>query len=190
MSDLESCMKASSELLADFHEAWHVAMHAYQQYEEKWRAEHDDTTVANCIRSHMWKEIIRRFDGRPGCVLSSINRLKVLIYRDISVWRFKKVDGGGRHSNYETKQQRDFDNQMPLPGIPAAAVRLTSGYQPDAAGEAIERIIVARPLGKTMVWAAQVNLFERIPVWEEITPKRFAGTDHCQRKEPKWRRKQ
>lgn len=185
MSDLELCMSASSELLPDFHEAWHAAMYAYQQYPAEWRAEHDDTTMANCIRSHMWMEIRRRFDGRPGCTLKSLNRLNVLIFRDISVWRFKKVDGTGRHSNYETQQQRDFDNQMPLPEIPAPAVRLTSGYHPDIAGEAIERIIVARPYGRKMEWAAQVNLIDRAATWEEITPKRFAGFERFQRKDPK-----
>jgi hypothetical protein len=181
-TDLELCMERAGPLLPEFSEAWQAAMAAYRQYQPEWRAEHDDTTAANCVRSHMWMEIRRRFDGRPGCVLKSLGKLNVLIYRDESVWRFKKVDRTGRHSNYQTKQQRDFDNRLPLPGIPEPAVRLTSGYQPDTSGEAIERIIVARPFGRSIEWAAQVNIIDSAASWIDITPKRFAGTERFQRK--------
>jgi hypothetical protein len=181
-TELERCMEMAAPLLPEFSEAWQLAMQTYRKYEPAFTAEHDDTTAANCIRSHMWVEIDRRFRGRPGFALLRLKGLNVLLYRDLSVWRFKRVDRHGRHSNYQTDQQRDFDDQKPFPEIPPPAVRLTSGYQPDASGQAIERVIVARPIGRSMQWAAQVNVVDNVASWIEITPKRFAGTERFERK--------
>src|SRR4051812_28046735 len=157
--DESGCMAIAEPLLRDFYQAWSAAFGMYRaKYPEEVIAEHDDTTAANCIRAHMWTEVVRRFDRRAGCTLLNVRKLKVLNYRDLLVFRFKKVNSEGRHHNYQTKQQRDFDDQLPLPGIPAAATRLTSGYQPDAIGDVIERIIISRPMGQQTTWAAQVNL--------------------------------
>lgn len=177
LENQERCMALAEPLLRDFHDAWHHAFGEYQKYPPEFTAEHDDTTAANCIRSHMWTEVVRRFDGRPGCTLIRLQGLNLLNYKDQTVWRLKRVDGSGRHSNYQTKQQRDFDDQLDLPGLPAEAVRLTSGYQPGEAGQMIERIIVARPFGRSIVWAAQVNVVDDVALWIDITPARLAGTE-------------
>src|SRR5690349_15820604 len=108
--DQEQCMALAAPLLVDFYEVWQQAFGMYQDYAPEFRAEHDDTTVANCIRSHAWTEIVRRFDGRPGFRLMRLNRLNLLLYKDETVWRFKLVDGAGRHSNYQTQQQKAFDD--------------------------------------------------------------------------------
>lgn len=181
-TDLDRCMEMAAPLLPEFSDAWLTAMQTYKKYDAAFTAEHDDTTAANCIRSHMWKEVERRFGGRPGFTLLRLNGLNVLLHLDQSVWRFKRVDRRGRHSNYQTDQQRAFDNQEQFPEIPPPAVRLTSGYQPDPPGQFIERVIVARPLGRSMQWAAQVNVVDNAASWIEITPKRFDGMDHVQRK--------
>lgn len=152
--DQEGCMSLAAPLLPDFYEVWHHAFGTYQRYSPEFRAEHDDTTVANCIRSHAWTEIVRRFDGRPGVKLMRLRGLNLLLHKDETVWRFKLVDDGGRHSNYQTQQQKDFDDQLEFPEFPPAAIRLTSGYQPDDAAQAIERILVARPLGPSIRWVA------------------------------------
>jgi hypothetical protein len=175
--DQDQCMKLAEPLLLDFHEIWHHAFATYHRMPPEFTAEHDDTTVANCIRSHAWTEIVRRFDGRPGCKLMRLRRLNLLLHKDETVWRFKLVDGAGRHSNYQTPQQQDFDDQKDLPGIPPAAARLTSGYQPDDAAQAIERIIVACPLGPSIRWAAQVNVIDSAVSWIDITPVRLPGTE-------------
>jgi tryptophan 2,3-dioxygenase len=174
--DQEHCMKLAEPLLSDLHAVWHHAFEMYQRMPAEFTAEHDDTTVANCIRSHAWTEVLRRFDGRSGFVLMRLRGLNLLLHKDETVWRFKLVDGAGRHSNYQTQQQRDFDDQLELPGIPPAAVRLTSGYQPDEAAQAIERIVVARPLGPSIRWVAQVNVIDGTSTWTDITPVRLPGT--------------
>ena len=177
--DLSRCMELVAPLVVGLYDDWREAHQLYQErYPAEVLAEHDKSTAASCVRSHMLMAVVRRFDGAHGCHVLNVNGLKVLNYRDLAVLRFKKVDAAGRHHNYQTDQQKDFDDQLPLPGLPTEAVRLTSGYQLDISGQAIERIIVARPLGSSMMWTAQVNVIEERAAWIGITPRRFAGTEH------------
>jgi hypothetical protein len=176
--DLSRCMELASPLLAGLHDEWRNAHQLYQErYPAEILAEHDESTAASCVRAHMLMAIKRRFDGVDGCHVLDINGLKVLNYRDLAVFRFKKVDAAGRHHNYQTEQQKDFNDQLPLPNLPPEAVRLTSGYQLDVSGQAIERIIIARPLGSSIMWTAQVNVIEDEAAWIDITPRRLAGTE-------------
>lgn len=170
-------MKLAAPLLPDFHEAWHHAFKTYKDYPPEFTAEYDDSVAAQVIRRHAWTEIVRRFDGHKGVNFRRLRGLNLLLYKDETVWRFKKVDASGRHANYQTSQQQDFDDQLDLPGIPAKAIRLTSGYQPDEAGQEIERIIIARPMGRQIEWASQVNVANGTASWEDITPARLPGTE-------------
>ena len=125
-ADLERCMESASKLLPEFSDAWLSAMARYRSTDKEILAEHDDSVAAQNVRAHMWMEVRRRFNGRPGFTLRRLNGLNLLLYRDEFSWRFKKLDRMGRHSNYQTKQQRDYDFQLPLPGLPPPATRLTS----------------------------------------------------------------
>jgi hypothetical protein len=176
--DINSCMNAIEPLLVGLHDEWTGAHRLYQEkYPPEVLAEHDDSTAASCVRAHMLMGVLRRYDGAVGCNILNIEGLKVLNYWDRAVLRFKKVDAAGRHQNYQTAQQRDFDDQLPLPGLPPRAVRLTSGYQLDASGQSIERIIIARPIGRSIMWTAQVNVLAERASWIDITPRRLSGTE-------------
>lgn len=163
-------------LLRDMYEAWQSSAEIYARYPEEVTAEHDDSTAAACVRAHMFREVVRRFDSRAGCTIRDIRGLKVLIYRNSQVWRFKKLNWIGRHSNYQTQQQEDFDDQWPLPGIPEEATRLTSGYMLDATGQTMERIVVSRVLGRSVAWVAQTVLIANVFEVRDITPDRIAET--------------
>jgi len=76
------CMEIAGPILYDFHDAWHGAMTKYLEYPSQFIAEHDDSTAASCVRSHMWMEVVRRFDGRRGFALLRLRGLNVLNYRD------------------------------------------------------------------------------------------------------------
>lgn len=180
--DLERRLEQAKELLPDLYETCQVAMAKYRDYPPELMAEHDDRAAANCIYRHMIMEAGRRFDGRAGCKFLDVKGLMVLNWRDEIVWRWKKVDRRGRHKNYQTKQQRVFDDRERLPGIPEPAIRLTCGYQPDATGLAIERVVIARPMGRSVQWAAQINMIEDAPVWVDITQPRFGGTERFEKK--------
>jgi hypothetical protein len=176
-SEQSAELAEASPLLRQFHDGWHEAAEKYAQYPQKFTAEHDDTTAAVCIRRHMFHEIMRRFDGQPGCRVQDIRGLKVLVYKDRQVWRFKKLNSAGRHSNYPTQQQEDFDDQWPLPNIPPEATRLTSGYMLDASGQAMERIVVSRVLGRDVKWVAQTVMLDGTFTVRDITPSRIPGTE-------------
>lgn len=178
--DQEQQLAFAEPILRSLYDGWQAAADRYAEYDEKHTAEHDDTTAAMCVRAHMFYEVKRRFDdqpSQPGCKVRNVRGLKVLLFRDKQVWRFKKVNAAGRHSNYPTQQQADFDDEWPLPGIPEQAVRLTSGYILDAVGKSIERIVVARVLGRDVLWVAQTSIVDDQIQVKDITPSRFAGTE-------------
>lgn len=79
---------------------------------------------------------------------------------DVALARFKKVKANGKHSNYQTKQQQEYDDQLSFPEFPDPAYRLTASYQLDASGTAVERIMIARPIGRSIFWTSQVTVLD------------------------------
>lgn len=177
--DQQMAMEAVSDILpviyAILEEA--VAFYFSDAYSDAARAEHSNTTAANCVYSHAEKRMILAADETPGLHPLKVGGLHVLNYRDRALARFKKVKPNGKHSNYQTKQQQDYDDQKPFPGFPEPAYRLTAGYHLDASGSYLERIMIARPLGREILWTAQVTMVDGLAQWEDITPRRFAGTE-------------
>ncbi|MGJ0426629.1 hypothetical protein [Methylocystis sp.] len=147
-----------------------------EHYSDAARADHTDSAMANCIYSHAEKKLLAASDESAGVFAINARGMRVLNYRDVALARFKKVKPNGKHSNYPTKQQRDYDDQKTLPGIPDPAFRLTAGYQLDVSGSVLERIMIARPLGRNIFWTAQVTMIDSAVHWEDITPERFVGT--------------
>lgn len=154
-----------------------VSFYFSDAYSDAARADHDNRAMANCIYSHAEKKMVAAAEAQEGLHSIRIQQLYVLNYRDKALARFKKVKPNGRHSNYQTKQQQDYDDQRTLPGLPEPAFRLTAGYQLDAAGSGLQRIMIARPIGRSVFWTAQVTMLENVATWEDITPQRFTGTD-------------
>jgi hypothetical protein len=175
-AEQNEAMEFLEPLLVLLHEGWHAAHSKYRSYDPEHTADHDDSTAASCVRSHMWAYVQNQIDGRPGVTLLNVRGLKLLNYFDRYVLRFKQVNKAGLHHNYPTDQQNDFDQNVTLPELPPEAIRLTSGYQLSAAGDSIERVMIARILGKSALWLSQINVIAAEPVWEDITPARFAGT--------------
>jgi len=137
------------------------------------RAEHDNRAALCAIYSHTWHGYQREFADEPGCHFMTVRGLNVLNIRDILVARAKRVDANGRHANHDSKQQRDFDRQKDIPGLPPAAVRVVIGYELDPALSKVERVIVRRPMGKSTAWTAQIVSIDDAMVWQDITPARF-----------------
>ena len=140
----------------------------------KARAEHDTRAALCAIYSYAWKGLMREFDDEPGFRSMTVRGLNVLNIRDVIVMRAKHVDANGHHANHDSKQQRDFDRQLSIPGLPPAAVRLVVGYNLDPAFSQVERVIVRRPLGKWTAWSAQIVSLGDLMAWQDITPARFS----------------
>jgi hypothetical protein len=176
--DQEDCMGRIEPLFRPLYDSLHHGMMFYHEnYTAEAIAQQRDRTAANCVYDHGFHRIKELLGEEPGCHFLSVQGLQVLNYCDLAVLRFKKLNGAGRWRNYQTAQQHDFDYQLPLPGLPNAAVRLVIGYEPDATFTAVERIIVSRPLGKTIRWTAQIVVIDETAIWTDITPVRLAGTE-------------
>lgn len=172
----DDCMAFLEPWFERIHSPFPKALRLYNEdYAEHIRAEHNDSVAAHCVHVHSIAEYEREFAEEPGFHFLTVRGLQVLNIRDIVVARFKKVDAEGRHRNADTQQQRDFDNQEPLPGLPSAALRVTFGYEPDPAFSRCERVIVACPEAGGISWAAQIVEGDEAFGWEDITPVRLIG---------------
>jgi len=134
------------------------------------RAEHTPRAALNSIYALAWKGYEREFGEVPGLHLLNIRGLNVLNIADKVVVRAKRVDANGRHVNNLTDQQRDFDRQLPLIGLPPAAVRVVMGYELDLAYSTVERVIVRHTMGD---WISQIVSVDEEYHWEDITPVRL-----------------
>jgi hypothetical protein len=154
-----------------------VAFYFSDAYTDRARAEHTDRAVANCIYSHAEKRVAALAETIPGLTVIDLRSLRVANYKDQALFRFKRVKANGKHSNYQTKQQQNYDDQKPFPEFPDPAIRLTVGYELDEAGAGLKRVMVARPIGRTIFWTAQVVMAESAAQWQDITPRRFGVTE-------------
>jgi hypothetical protein len=144
-----------------------AALALYNEVPAHIRAEHDDRAAASATWCHVWSDFQREFAGEPGFHFLEVRNLHLLNIRDRLLIRAKKVDANGRHRNNDTAQQRAFDSQEELPGLPPKAARLVMGYQPDPAFSKVERVTVRRPLGR---WVSQIVEIEMACSWVDITP--------------------
>lgn len=179
MSDQEDCMLWIEPLWEALYGSLTDAMVIYQsEYAPVVLAQHRSRTAKGCVYDHAMHALRERLDGKAGCVFRNIRGFEVLIFKDLAVVRLKHVTESGRTKNYPTDQQRDYDDQVSfLPHVPDEAKRLVVGYEADAAFSAIDRIIVARPWGRAVLWTAQINKQDDSLTYADITPARIAGTE-------------
>lgn len=134
------------------------------------RADHDSRAALNSIYALAWKGYEREFGDTPGLHLLNMRGLNVLNIADKVVARAKRVDANGRHVNNPTEQQKRFDRQLPLEGLPPEAVRIVIGYELDPAYSTVERVIVRHTKGD---WLSQIVVVDDVYHWENITPVRL-----------------
>jgi hypothetical protein len=179
-ADQDEAMALIEPILKVLYDCLYDGMAFYQDpenYSAAAVAQQRERTVAGCINDHAFHRLRETLGAKKGCRFPRLRGLEVLDYEGKALIRIKKVNGAGRGRNAATKQQRDYDAQLPLPGLPPEAVRLVAGYQPDPAFTSVQRIIISAPLGKTIAWASQVVIVEEGASWIDITPSRLPGTD-------------
>jgi hypothetical protein len=165
--DQAAIMTMLEPYLARMYPCFPAALALYNETAAHIRAEHDDRAAASSVYCHVWSGLQRELSEEAGFHFLTHNGLNLLNIRDQVLIRAKKVDANGRHRNADTTQQRAFDAQEELPGLPPAAVRLVMGYQPDVAFSEVERVTVRRPLGR---WVSQIVEAEAECAWIDITP--------------------
>lgn len=149
------------------------------QYPSVVRAEHSDRTAASSVYDHILAGFQRQFMEEAGFTFLYVRGLAVLNIRDVIVARFKKVNEDGVHRNLQTAQQKDFDGQADIPGLPPAATRIVLGYQPDATMSTVERVTVRAPFHD---WVAQIVEADTKYNWTDITPARLPLTPKGRRR--------
>lgn len=143
-------------------------------YSDAARATHNARAMKNCIYSRAELLMIERQEEVTGARVSRHRGLVGLAYQGRIAIRTKNVHPSGKHRNAETPQQLDYNYQLPLPGFPNA-FRLTAGYQLDAFSTSVERIMIARPVGRQVWWTSQVMMADEAATWEDITPTPSLG---------------
>jgi hypothetical protein len=157
------------ELLSDFDQIPRLAHAIYRQYPAAVLVEHDPRAAAACTYSHMYEEAMRRWGDRSGIKAVDIRNRKVWVVGDHVVVRLKRTDEDGKSRNYPTKQDKDYDRGLPLPGLPEPAVRVTVGYLLDPTQTQIVRVQVARPMGKGILWCAAIVPAGGGKRWRDVT---------------------
>lgn len=163
MSDL---MDSVDFLLDDLDQVCRASHAKYRRYDPEVLLEHDPRAAAACIYAHMAADAERRWPAQnlatppdhtgAAIQLIEVRGLKVWTVREMAILRFKKHDEDGKSRNYPTKQAKDYDRGVPLPGLPHPAARLSVGYLLDPTGTEFIRTQVSRPRGKGIEWCAAV----------------------------------
>ncbi len=173
---MEEVMEGISFLLHDFDQICRLAHATYRAYPANALVDHDTRAAAACMYCHMASHADRLLPQRPKVEPvdpKKLGGLRVWRVGDLAVLRFKKHDEDGKSRNYPTKQAKDYDRGLLLPGLPPAATRLSVGYLLDETGTVFVRTQVARPLSNTVDWcAAIVPADERRPgvrIWTDVT---------------------
>jgi hypothetical protein len=177
--DQNRAMAIAEPILAGLHGVLSDSVSFYfgDAYTAAARADHTVRAVANCIYSHAEKRVATLAEATEGLSIIDVRSLRVANYRDQGLFRFKLVKPNGRHSNYQTRQQRNYDDQKSFAEFPEPAIRLTVGYELDEAGAGLKGIMIARPIGRSVFWTAQVILDAGAARWENTTPARFGSTE-------------
>jgi hypothetical protein len=166
-------MQLIEHLLDEFDQIPRSAHERYRGYPADVLVEHSSRAAATCTYDHMVANADRLWADRSGITPKEIRGLKVWLIGTVAVLRFKKMDEDGRTRNYPTKQAKNFDRQLELPGLPAPAVRLTVGYLLDETQTQFIRAQIARPLAPGVVeWCAAIvpsSASGGAAKWEEVT---------------------
>ena len=172
-TSLEAVMQRMDFVLDTFDAIGRNAHATYRSYNLAHLLEHSPRTQASCIYDHMAEEALRRFDGQQDVHQMEIRGLKLWLFGDHTVVRFKKMDEDGRSRNYPTKQAKAFDFDKQMEGLPPKPTRITVGYVLDKTTTGIDRVQVARPNGIKVDWCAAIvptaTRAEGARKWEEVT---------------------
>ncbi len=176
---MEDVMNGLEPILHELGAIPREAVKKYRGYAPDVLIEHTPRAAANCIYSHM-EAAAQRLESIPGVAFKDVRGLKLWLYRDLAVIRFKRMDEDGRYKRYPTKQAKDYDRNAPIPGLPPPAERLAVGYLLDPTGTSIVRVQVAKPSGREIDWCAAIipndERVEGARPWVEVTrQRRFAA---------------
>lgn len=143
-------------------------------FSDEARATNNARAMKSCIYSRAELLMTERQEEVPGARVVRLKGLVGLAYQGRVALRPKNVNPSGKHRNAATKQQLDYDYQLPLSGFPNT-FRLTAGYELDPFHSSVQRIMIARPVGKEVWWTSQVVMADEVATWQDITSDASLG---------------
>jgi hypothetical protein len=172
-------MRPIEHLIDDIDNIARAGFNTYQSYPAQFLIEHSSRTAANCRYDHMVADLDRRWLDRDGIMPKEISGLKVWLIGGGAVLRLKMMGEDGSSRNYPTKQTRDFDRGIPLPGLPDPAIRITAGYLLDATQSQFIRTQIAKPRGRGVEWCVAIVPADGtggVASWVDVTRQKILGT--------------
>lgn len=173
-------LSLGEERLLMFDNVLRTGVAAYFKIALALRVEHDSRAQAAVTYSHIVAEAERQFDNLPGVRFMEIQQLKLWLFEDPDVVvSFKKMNKYGHVKRHDSKQQRDFDAQLPLEGLPIPPTRLRVGYLLDDFATNYVRTQIATPNNKSNFWCVAIHPQEdRVAgqsIWYDITQQKKLG---------------
>lgn len=130
---------------------------------------------AGIVHCYVVRDALERFSDREaqGLRVRPENESLMLIFSEILVGRFKKVDENFRPSNSPTVRQFQYERQtLKLEGLPDESTNVTIGYLPDEIGSEIRKITMICWRMHRLEWAVPLYDSEagRITLFGPIEP--------------------
>ncbi len=166
---------------------------AWADYQTMYRASqhiHSSRCRANIIYDHVVYHAKRLLSGVPGVEFLESRGLLLVRVQGALLLRFKKLNSALRSSNIPTLQVIAYLEQLELPGMPPAAIRLQAGYLLNGLQTAIQGVYVTCPSGSEIAWhweipAAEAALPDSLPLVDqpEANPIRRVRAKRASRQE-------
>jgi hypothetical protein len=146
--DAKRVIAPYSELL---NEAWRDGWEDWLSFDAVKRSRLLPRTRACSVNDFAVARARQLFGDRPGvrtCDELGFFKLRIRSPEDeLVIVRLKRLGVDHLARNIKTKQQKDYYNHAPVPGIPLGATRLTVGYVLDATQTRVESVVASLQLG-------------------------------------------
>ena len=113
------------------------------------------STRASILNDYWYYFANQQLGDTTGITLQLEKHQRFLIVDDRLIVRFKLIDRNLRSKNYPTPASKDWNNQLPLQGIPSLS-RCEFGYRLTLTGTAIEDAFLLLRYGDRLLWLWQV----------------------------------
>jgi len=118
--------------------------------------EYEIRTKANLIHDHIKNRIKEAFFDVSEVETGKWKGIFAVKINDDLFIRFKKLNDDYSSSNSQTKQTKNFLNQLVLDGFPEEPTFLFAGYQPDRTWTGIKGVYIACWEGEQIQWVEEI----------------------------------
>lgn len=166
MTDQIFTLPEARDILAEYMPCWASAlrrtMYEWNTGLAQYHAVLDESARAHNLNQLWYHHSNIALADYPEVELRKVRNQRFFSISDQVLLRFKFVDGRYQSKNYPTSHSRQWNLQIPLPGVPNVP-RLEFGYRLDLTGTSVRDAMVLMKIGKArkktasnVVWVWQV----------------------------------